>query len=97
MTRFYIQVRDHLLLALGWILLILGLVITPLPIPVGLILALCGLAILTMKSHSLRAYLIRSRQRYKGVSDRLTRVTPRLPKFLRQAVELTDPNRKAQD
>ncbi len=82
------------MLGLGWLLVVLGLAITPLPIPVGLIMVLFGLAILTLKSDSLRAFLRARRQRYRRLSAKLTGITPKLPKLLRRAVELTDPDRK---
>lgn len=85
---------DHTLLLVGWFMVLAGLIITPLPIPVGLIMVILGLSLLTWKSHFLRNWFRKLRSRYSEVSSKLKKVTPSLPRFLRQAVELTEPDRK---
>ena len=85
---------DHTLLLVGWLMVIAGAIITPLPIPIGLVMVILGLSLLTWKSHVLRNWFRKLRRRYGEVSSKLKSVTPSLPRFLRQAVELTEPDRK---
>lgn len=75
----------------GWILLVLGLIVTPLPIPVGLIMTLLGLALLVGESPLIRRLICRFRARNPRFCDRLKAIKRRSPGLVRRLIELTDP------
>ena len=80
-------------LLLGWVLVISGLLITPLPLPVGLLLLVLGLALLIRRSQWVRGRIMRLRGRYPVISARLRRLEPRLYRSLASALRSTDPDR----
>lgn len=94
MKSVLMTIWDHTLLVTGWLIVCVGVLITPLPIPFGLIMIIIGLSLLTWKSHFLRNQLRHLRRRYSAFSSSLERITPKLPRILRHAVELTEPHRK---
>lgn len=83
-----------ILIVIGWLTVLVGLLIIPLPIPLGLLLIIVGLSILTFQSQYLRGRIRQLRRRYGHFSMNVKRLTPRLPKLLRQAVEMTEPDKK---
>ena len=83
-------VRTGQLLA-GWFLVIAGLIITPMPIPVGLIMVFTGLALLVPTSVTVRRAISRVRYRNRRLNARFRLIKPRLPARARHLIELTDP------
>lgn len=77
----------------GSVLLVVGTIMTPLPPPFafGIVLVLIGLAILAAWSKTARRWMQKGRERFPSVSDRLERVSPRLPDALRRTLKRTSP------
>jgi hypothetical protein len=75
----------------GWVLLVAGLIVLPLPIPLGLLMTLLGLAILVGESHLIRRLICRWRARNPRVCRRLKAMQASSPRLVRQFIELTDP------
>ena len=78
-------------LAVGWFLLVVGIITAPLPLPIGQAIALVGLAILVHESIWVRDQAIRLRRRNPRLCGSLNRLKRRLPGFLRRVIESTDP------
>jgi len=77
----------------GTFLVVIGIIVTPLPIPFGVIMIIIGLSLLASSVPWVREYLITLRRRYRDASGRLNQVKNRLPTFARQLIEETDPER----
>lgn len=75
----------------GFFLVICGIIITPLPIPIGLILILLGLSLLVPALPVLKRWLTLFRSRFPKASDKLRRIRHRLPLFARSLVDHTEP------
>ena len=87
--------RKLSVLALGWFLLIGGLVIMPLPVPIPLIGAvpmLLGCAILTSHSRYFRRGLQSLRHRSAFVSRSLEHLAHRGPRYAKAMVKRTNPH-----
>jgi hypothetical protein len=83
--------REWAVRAVAVLLILVGMVVFPLPIPVGLPMMVTGLALLISSSHAV-AELVRSfRRRYPRVDARLRAVEPHIPKLLRAPLIKTDP------
>ncbi len=76
----------------GILLLLLGIIITPMPIPLGIILIILGLSMLVSTIPQVRAFLQFLRRRYRVFSYKLNRIKHHLPAFARQLIEDTDPD-----
>lgn len=92
--EFQRMIKRSAKLTVGILLLLLGILITPLPIPFGLLSILIGLSILVSVVPAVRRWLIVLRRRFKHTSTRLNQLSPRLPAFLRQLIEETDPEQQ---
>ena len=79
--------------ASGAILVIGGIIVTPLPIPFGIIMIIIGLSLLASPVPKVRDYLTSVRRRYREFSDKLNRIKSKLPSLARQLIEDTDPKR----
>ena len=79
---------------LGGFLVISGIIITPLPIPTGIIMIAIGLSILITYSQWVRAKIRDLRAKYKELSHKLNSIKDKLPKFAKKMIEDTDPNKK---
>lgn len=84
-------VRRAASLSVGWILIGVGLVLWPLPIPLGLPLVILGLAVLLPQSHWLQTLIRRWRGRHPEFDRRLHAASHRLPGFVRRAIRTTEP------
>lgn len=78
-------------LIIGWLMVFAGLIILPLPIPLGLIMIVVGLALLAPHAPPVRRGIRALRRKFPGVNQKLNALKPRLPRFARLMVELTDP------
>lgn len=77
------------------VLLVLGAITLPLPLPTGIILIALGLAVATFNPLMLR-WIKRARRRHPETSAKIRNVTPMLPAFLRRILNRTDtPVRKS--
>ncbi len=76
--------RRTLLVALGWILVVLGAIFTPLPPPFafGGVMLIVGLSILTANSKTVRRWVQSARYRYKTFSDLVDRIDGFLPSIV---------------
>lgn len=86
--------RKILLLTAGWVLTLLGVLITPMPIPIPLIglLPLCaGLAILIQNSRTMRRLIQRVRHRVRWISYMLEHFAHRLPKNIARILHRSHP------
>ena len=86
--------RKFLLLACGWCLVAVGLVLTPAPVPIpliGVLPLLIGCAILTAHSKAFRRGLQRLRHRYTFVSHWLERSLHRFPLMVKVMIRRTRP------
>lgn len=86
--------RRIFFVGLGWTLIVIGAVITPMPVPIPLIgfgPLLIGCAILTAHSKSFRRGLQRLRLRFAWLSRRFDHFTERGPLAIRHMVRRTRP------
>ncbi|MFC7048185.1 PGPGW domain-containing protein [Emcibacter nanhaiensis] len=84
-------VKRPVKLIIGWILFIAGVIIAPMPIPIGQITALVGLSLLVSESEKVRVWVQKLRRRIPGLCRQLTKAKPHLPGFLKILIERTDP------
>jgi uncharacterized membrane protein YbaN (DUF454 family) len=78
----------------GWLLLVIGVVVTPMPVPIpmiGLAPFLVGCAILTRHSKWFRRGLQRVRHRFEWLSHRFEAFKERGPHAVRHMVRRTRP------
>lgn len=80
-------------LASGWLLVTGGAILTPLPIPVGLLMLSLGLLLLARDSRWMRRRLRALRGRHPRLSRRLTRLGGHVPAGLARLIRLTEPRR----
>jgi hypothetical protein len=86
--------RKILLLTLGWILTVVGIVVTPMPIPIpliGLLPLTAGLAILINNSRTMRRAIQRARHRVRWFSYMLEHFAHRLPKSISKILHRSHP------
>ncbi|MBV9045436.1 MAG: hypothetical protein JO167_14935 [Alphaproteobacteria bacterium] len=86
--------RKIALLTLGWILVLIGIVVTPMPIPIpliGLLPLLAGLALLIDNSRTMRRVVQRIRHRVRWLSYMIEHGAHRLPKKIAQILHRSHP------
>ena len=86
--------RKFLILSLGWLLTAIGVVVTPMPIPIPLIGLLplgAGLAILINNSRTMRRAIQRIRHRVRWFSYMLEHFTHRGPKAIGRILHRSHP------
>jgi sulfite exporter TauE/SafE len=86
------MIKRSVKMVTGILLLLLGIIITPMPIPLGIILIILGLSMLVGTIPKVRHFLQFIRRRYRAFSHKLNRIKHRLPAFARQLIEDTDPD-----
>ncbi len=80
-------------LILGWTLLLIGIPVTPLPIPLGLPMIAIGVFLLVRESRTMREAVAWIRLKWPGFSHYLNHHRPRFPRMLRYFIRRTDPRR----
>lgn len=75
----------------GWLLVIVGAITAPTPVPIGYVLIIFGLAILVHESRFVRRGVRRLRARYPRAEGWLHKSKQYAPGFARRVIELTDP------
>jgi hypothetical protein len=75
----------------GSVILVVGIVIAPTPIPIGVVLIAIGLFMLSVESRRVRRLVRGIRGRIGGLDRALRRAEPRLPRGLAHMLHLTDP------
>lgn len=83
--------KRPLKLVFGWVMLIGGVIIAPLPLPIGQFIALVGLSLLVSESHWVKTKMQKLRRKLPIVGRQLVRMHPYLPKFLKKVIDDTDP------
>lgn len=78
-------------LILGWALVLIGLVMTPLPIPVGLLMVAAGLSLLIVESRSVRRAFQYLRGHWPRFNAWLLNASKKLPESLRRVLRMTEP------
>ena len=88
------SLRKYFMLTLGWVLTLVGIVVTPMPIPIPLIGILpftAGLAILIHYSRTMRRVIQRVRHRVRWISYMLEHFAHRLPKKIARILHRSHP------
>lgn len=75
----------------GCLLVIAGIIVTPLPIPFGIVMIIIGLSLLVTTVPQIRDWLKRRRTHYRETSGHLNAIKHKLPGFARKLIEDTDP------
>jgi len=86
--------RKVLILAAGWILTLLGVLITPMPIPIpliGMLPLMAGLAILIHHSRTMRRAIQRIRHRVRWFSYMMEHFAHRLPRTIANILHRSHP------
>jgi hypothetical protein len=86
--------RKFLYLILGWTLLIVGLALTPAPVPIpliGIVPLLLGCAILSQHSRRFRRFFQWLRHRYRFISRWLENFAHRAPASVHRMLRRTNP------
>lgn len=86
--------RKTVLLILGWVLTVVGIVLTPMPVPIPLIGVLpltAGLALLINNSRGMRRLIQRVRHRVRWFSYMLEHFAHRLPGWIAHALHRSHP------
>lgn len=83
-------------LALAWPLLVVGLIVLPMPIPLGVPFIAIALALLVHDSLTLRRWMQNGRRRFPGIDAKLRAALGIrwLPGIARRMVDLTDPRHR---
>lgn len=76
---------------LGAALVLIGLVVFPMPIPLGAIMIVCGLVLLVSVSTTVAGRLRSFRKRHHGVNQAIHAVEDRLPESWKKALQRSDP------
>jgi hypothetical protein len=84
-------IEKPLKILIGWIMLIVGIITAPIPLPLGQIVALIGLSILVSESPWVKTKAQKLRRNIPIFHRQLTRMKPYLPRFLKKVVDDTDP------
>ena len=82
------------MLAIGWVLTLIGIVVTPMPIPIpliGLLPLMAGLAILIHYSRTMRRIIQRIRHRVRWLSYMLEHFAHRAPKRIARILRRSHP------
>lgn len=81
------------MITLGWFLVVVGAIMTPLPPPFafGIVILTIGLSILSAYSKGMRRCIQSTRYRYRRLSNAIEEVSPRLPRFVADAIRQTNP------
>lgn len=88
--------KRPLKLFIGWVMLIVGLITAPIPLPIGQIVALIGLSILVSESHWIKTKMQKFRRRIPVIGRQLKRMHPYMPRFLKKVIDDTDPTHLAE-
>jgi len=80
------RICQYIMLAFAVLLLLVGVVTFLLPIPLGIVLLVIGVAVLLSVSPRARGGFHRLRARYPMIDNRLTQVEPHLPESLRKVL-----------
>lgn len=77
--------------AAGWVLLVVGVITTPTPVPIGLVLVAIGIFLLARDSHMARKGIRSLRKRFPALDRGLCSISHRLPRTVRAVIRRTAP------
>ncbi len=92
--RLWVRTHRSLRLVIGWLLVILGAILTPTPVPIGLILLALGLYLVAKESMAMRRAVCWLRRRVPRLSRGMNDLKPRVGRGLRHFIDRTDPDQK---
>lgn len=81
---------------LGGILIVVGLIVLPLPIPLGLIMMTIGFALLAPYIPAVQRLIITMRRKWPELDKTMRRHRHRFPPIIRQTIDKTHPNAPAE-
>lgn len=89
----FIYLKHRSILALGWFLLIFGIITAPIPLPIGQFIALIGLSILVSKSPRIQKGCQTLRRKIPMLCTGLKKLgyLRYCPQFIKKVIEDTDP------
>jgi hypothetical protein len=76
----------------GVFLVVIGVILTPTPIPFGLLLLTIGLALLAPYVRPVQRAVRGIRRRWPNIDEALRRNRDRFPKIIRQTIDKTHPD-----
>ncbi|PCI32903.1 MAG: hypothetical protein COB54_05815 [Alphaproteobacteria bacterium] len=85
------KLKRPIKLAVGWLLVLIGLITAPLPLPLGQLVTLVGLSLLISESYAVRMFTRKLRRNYPMLNGMMDRVRPYMPAFLKSTIDETDP------
>ncbi len=85
------KLKRPIKLAVGWLFFLIGLIMAPLPLPLGQLIALIGLSLLVSESYVICMFARKLRRNFPFASRMMDRVKPYMPGFLKSTIEDTDP------
>lgn len=77
----------------GLALVAIGLLLFPLPVPVGLLLIALGALVLAMSEPWMQRFIKAQRAAHPGFDSTMRALRKRLPKSLKHVIEVTDPKK----
>ncbi|MEO1204871.1 MAG: PGPGW domain-containing protein [Pseudomonadota bacterium] len=83
--------RKILLAVIAVILIVVGLIVLPMPVPLGAIMIVTGLALMVSQSPSAAKQLRAFRQKNKNTNAIIQRIEDALPKWLHDRFKNSDP------
>lgn len=78
----------------GSVLVLLGAVLLPMPIPLGLIFLVFGLALLAPYFVPVQKFIRHMRRKYPAFDEKMLSIKSRCPKVIQTAIEKTSPHLK---
>jgi hypothetical protein len=85
------HIKRPVKLAVGSLFFLAGIIMAPLPLPFGQLIALIGLSLLVSESYMVRMFTRKLRRNYPRFSRMMDRIKPYVPGFLKSTIEDTDP------
>lgn len=82
------------ILVVGILLIVVGIPVTPLPIPFGLPMIITGFLMVASVSPGLQRWIRRQRERNPKLDGRIDGVRGKVPGFIRKLIDLTRPKKK---
>ena len=79
----------------GWVLVLVGAILAPTPLPIGWLLLIIGFSILVHDSQTVRGWVRRMRERNPRFGRWLQRNKRVAPGFAKRLIELTEPVRQS--
>lgn len=78
-----------MLTVIAYIIIVIGLILFPMPIPVGIFFIIGGVAMLVSVNPAAQMQIARLRQKYPKVDEVMHKATKKSPRFLRHILHKT--------